>query len=65
MCADPSEPETLDRELRALIHTGADCPHAISRLLVLNRDEALIETAPGVVVQPAYEWLLTPVEENT
>ena len=65
VCADLSAPATLEREMRALAQTRAAYPQATPRLLVLNRDQALIDTAPDVVVQPAYEWLLTANEGNT
>ncbi len=65
VCADPSSPAALERELRALIRTRTEYPHATPRLLVLNRDQAWTDVAPGVVVQPAYEWLLAAAEGNT
>lgn len=58
VCADPSAPETMDRQLRALQQAAAEYPRATRRLLVLSRDDALPVTAPGVLVQLAYEWLL-------
>ncbi len=58
VCADPSAAETMDRELRALTEAAVEYPRATRRLLVLSRDHVLPNTAPGVLVQPAYEWLL-------
>ena len=58
VCTDPSAPKTLDRELRALTAAGKEHPRALRRLLVLDRGQALRVKAPGVEVQPAYEWLL-------
>lgn len=58
VCADPSAPETLDRELRALYDAASEYPHATLRLLVLTRDQLSPALAPTVRVQPAYEWLL-------
>jgi len=58
VCADPSAAETLARELRALTAATSEHPRARRRLLVLDRDQALRVTAQGVLVQPAYEWLL-------
>ena len=64
VCADPSAPETLARELRALTEAANEHPRAARRLLVLDRDAMSRVRAPGVKVQPAYEWLLaTDVEE--
>jgi predicted AAA+ superfamily ATPase len=59
VCADLSDPATLDRELRALTQAARIQPRAVRRLLVLTRDQALPLEAAGVGVQPAYEWLLT------
>ena len=58
VCADPGTKSTMDRELRALHEAAAEHPNATRRLLVLTRDQALPLTTPGIVVQPAYEWLL-------
>ena len=58
VCADLAAPETLDRELRALAAAADGRPRAVRRLLVLDRGQALRVKAPGVEVQPAYEWLL-------
>ena len=65
VCADPSAPETLKRELRALAEATKQHPRAARRLLVLDRDAlARVRRAAGVEVQPAYEWLLaTDTEE--
>lgn len=64
VCADASDPATAERELRALqaartIHAGAS-----GRLLTLTRDGVPGAAPPGVTVQPAYEWLLTPSETD-
>ena len=59
VCADPSAPATMDRELRALTQAASDVPRATRRLLVLTRDQAIPMETSGVSVQPAYEWLLT------
>lgn len=58
VCADLSDPHTLDRELRALDAASGAHPDATRRLLVLDRDALAGVRAPGVAVQPAYEWLL-------
>jgi len=63
VCADPSEPATLERELRALAAAGKEHRRAKRRLLVLDRGAMPRAPTPGVEVQPAYEWLLaTPAE---
>lgn len=58
VCADPSEPATLARELEALAAAAKEHPRAVRRLLVLEREPSLAARAPGVEVQPVYEWLL-------
>jgi predicted AAA+ superfamily ATPase len=57
-CADLRNPETGERELRALTEAARTYPRATRRLLVLDRDAAAGVNAPGVEVQPVYEWLL-------
>ncbi len=58
VCADLRNPETRERELRALTEAAKTHPRATCRLLVLDRDAAAGVDLPGVEVQPAYEWLL-------
>ena len=58
VCADPSAPMTMDRELRALTQAAGADPRATRRLLVLARDQAIPMEKTGISVQPAYEWLL-------
>jgi predicted AAA+ superfamily ATPase len=64
VCADVSSPETLSRELRALVAAAKEHPRATRRLLVLNRDGLTQVEASGVEVQPAYEWLLAEPAER-
>ena len=59
MCAEIADAATLTRELRALADAALDYPRATQRVLVLHRG-ALALDQPGVLVQPVYEWLLTP-----
>jgi hypothetical protein len=59
VCADPSRPETLQREVRALSAAAAVHPRAERKLLVLDRDALVPLRMPGVDMLPAYEWLLT------
>jgi predicted AAA+ superfamily ATPase len=58
VCADPSAPGTMERELRALTEAGKAHPQATLHLLVMTRDQAIPAGASGIRVQPAYEWLL-------
>jgi hypothetical protein len=62
VCEDPTRADGMARELRALDEATAGSPEAKRLLLVLTRDQALPKTAPGVLVQPAYEWLLAAPE---
>ena len=57
VCADVRNAETLARELRALSEAAKTYPHATQRLLVLDQDSMASVNAPGIEVQPAYEWL--------
>lgn len=58
VCANPSDPATLERELRALAAAGREHRGARRRLLVLQRTDVPRSLPAGVEVQPAYEWLL-------
>ncbi|MEN9675192.1 MAG: hypothetical protein RIS76_1088 [Verrucomicrobiota bacterium] len=58
VCADLGNADTVARELQALADAGEEHPHAARRLIVLNSDGVGAVKAPGVTVQPAYEWLL-------
>ena len=58
VCADLSAPGTRERELRALQEARRQYPGAICRLLTLVRGGP-IGAGPGIIVQPAYEWILT------
>jgi predicted AAA+ superfamily ATPase len=60
VCADASDSVTRDREIRALQEAGAMFPRAIRRLLVLDRGGMPRDVPPGIVAQPAYEWMLGP-----
>ncbi len=59
VCADLSEQDTRARELRAFASVAANHSRAIRRLLVLDRDAMVGAAAPGIEVQPAYEWMLS------
>lgn len=58
VCADLGNADTLARELQALSDAREEYPDAACRLIVLNSDGVADVKAPGVTVQPAYEWLL-------
>lgn len=60
VCADASDPETAERELRALAEAGDTHPGATRRLLTMTRDGAPQDVPPSVIAQPAYEWMLEP-----
>jgi len=58
VCADPTANETNARELHALTAARHTYPDAACRLLTLTADASSITASKGVLVQPAYEWLL-------
>jgi predicted AAA+ superfamily ATPase len=62
VCADASDPETAARELRALAEAARQFPLAQQLLLTLNRDGGPAQAPPEVSVQPAYQWMLAPIE---
>ncbi len=64
VCVGPSSPETLSREVRALLTAAGDHPRAARRLLVLDRDALGQVHAPKIEVQTAYEWILSPPDED-
>jgi uncharacterized protein len=59
VCADLGISDTAQRELRALDAAARAYPKATRRLLTLTRDALPTEVPKHVVVQTAYEWLLT------
>ena len=58
VCADLGTAEVAERELRALADVAKTYPKATRRLLTLTRDAMPGDVPEGVIVQPAYEWLL-------
>ena len=58
VCASPTAPEALEREIRALECAAREYPIATKRVLTLIRDATPTQAPPGILVQPAYEWLL-------
>jgi predicted AAA+ superfamily ATPase len=58
VCASATLPETQERESRALEEAAHEYPRAERRLLALTRDAMPAQAPSGVIVQPAYEWLL-------
>jgi uncharacterized protein len=58
VCTDLSNPDTAEREIRALLEARTIHPRATARVLTLNREPSPAETLPGLIVQPAYEWML-------
>jgi predicted AAA+ superfamily ATPase len=59
VCADPSDPKTKERELRALAEASGEHPRARKALLVLTRDQ-VFPVESDIAVKPVYEWLLSP-----
>jgi hypothetical protein len=60
VCTSPTLPEIQEREFRALEGAAREYPKATKRLLTLTRDAMPMQAPSGVIVQPAYEWLLMP-----
>jgi predicted AAA+ superfamily ATPase len=58
VCAEPTAPATLEREVRALEFVASTEPEAEPRLLVLTQEQALHCRAQGVPALAAYEWML-------
>ena len=59
VCADLTNTQTAERELGALAEAAREYPAATCRLLTLNRAVSPIEVPEGLILQPAYEWMLT------
>lgn len=58
VCADPTEPSTLDRELRALDDATQLHPRAKKCLLVLTADQVPVPGPKDIRILPAWQWLL-------
>ena len=64
VCADLSHPGTAEREIRALEQAGRMFGVATKRLITLTWDALLQSVPDSIIVQPAYEWLLTTPAGN-
>jgi predicted AAA+ superfamily ATPase len=62
VCADLGTPALVERDLRALEDVAKVYPKATRRLLTLTRDAMPDDVPKGVVVQSAYEWLLSDLD---
>ena len=58
VCAGLSDPDTAEREFRALEDAAGQWPEATRRVLTIADREAPLPAPDGVIVQPAYEWML-------
>ena len=58
VCAGLSDPDTAEREFRALTDAARQWPDATRRVLTVADREAPFPAPDGVIVQPAYEWML-------
>ena len=58
VCADPTAPKVLEREIRALQSAARMHPHAERLLIVLTREQAAAVADAGFRVCPVYEWFL-------
>lgn len=59
VCADASDEGTRTRELRALVSAGAEFPHAVRVLLLLDRPSGEVPWPEEVTVQSTCDWVLT------
>jgi uncharacterized protein len=64
VCAEAGAPDTVERELRALMEAGRLFPRARKRLLTLTQDGLPREVPADVLAQPAYVWLLMSTESS-
>ena len=58
VCADLSDADTAEREFRALEDAARQWPDATRRVLTISDGEAPFPVPDGVIVQPAFEWML-------
>lgn len=58
VCADPTQPETLNRELRALNEARKEHPRAQRRLLVSTFSTLPKDVPSQIITQTAWGWLL-------
>lgn len=58
VCADLTQPDTLNRELRALAEAAVEHPNAQRRILVATFDSLPGQRSEDVLIQTAYHWLL-------
>ncbi|MYE82296.1 MAG: hypothetical protein F4X36_10760 [Gammaproteobacteria bacterium] len=58
VCAGLSDPDTAEREFRALTDAARQWPDATRRVLTVADREAPFPAPDGVIVQPAYEGML-------
>ena len=58
VCADITERAVWEREIRAMESASQMYPDSIKRILTATRDTLPAAVPPGVIVQPAYEWML-------
>jgi predicted AAA+ superfamily ATPase len=61
VCADPGDPETLTREVRALEDAAAGYPGARQLLLTLESRMPFPDVPSPVRILPAWQWILEPV----
>lgn len=58
VCADATDPATVEREIRAIREAGRRRPLARRWLLTLTRDRTPPESPEDVTCWPAYQWML-------
>ena len=58
VCADATDAEVLEREVRALEEAGELYPNASKHILTLTRDALPASVPAGMSAQTVYEWML-------
>ena len=58
VCADATDPKTLDRETRSLLEAQTDYPDAHLILILLESLAPGISTPEGIEIIPALQWFL-------
>lgn len=58
VCSQADEPQTLEREIRALVQAAGEYPHAVPLLLTFEADPPRPALPAPLVWQPGVAWLL-------
>ena len=64
VCASLDDEQTREREIRALVQARDERPDAAALILTLESRLPYPEMPPGIVVMPAWEWVLSGKREE-